>query len=217
MKGLIDHIYTNAPEKVIKSGICLADITDHLPCFCTFSSTLPYHQQQRYFRDFSHFNNAKFVDDLKQINFLNLVDSDVNSSINSVIRVLERLTEKHAPLKRASQSKRKQLNKPWLTKGILASIKKKHKLFKSHFLSNDPDKISQYKAFNNKLNRIKLQVKKNYFDSQFAINKGNLKATWKLIDMIINRGTKKKTLISKLLYNNKSFTDQSSICIYTCL
>ena len=99
-----------------------------------------------------------------------------------------------------------------VNKGILASIKKKHKLFKSHFLSNDPDKISQYKAFNNKLNRIKLQAKKNYFDSQFAINEGNLKATWKLIDMIINRGTKKKTLISKLLYNNKSFTDQSSIC-----
>ena len=89
---LIDHIYTNAPEKVIKSGICLADITDRLPCFCTLSSTLPYHQQQRYFRDFPHFNNAKFVDDLKQINFLTLVDSDINSSINNVIRVLERLT-----------------------------------------------------------------------------------------------------------------------------
>ena len=211
-KHLFAESITNAPEKVIKSGICLADITDHLPCFCTFSSTLPYHQQQRYFRDFSHFNNAKFIDDLQQINLLTLVDSDVNSSINSVIRVLERLTEKHAPLKRASQSKRKQLNKPWLTKGILASIKKKHKLFKSHFLSNDPDKISEYKAFNNKLNRIKLQAKKNYFDSQFAINKGNIKATWKLIDMIINRGTKKKTLISKLLYNNKSFIEQSSIC-----
>ena len=211
-KTLIDHIYTNAPEKVIKSGICLADITDHLPCFCTFSSTLPYHQQQRYFRDFSYFKNAKFIDDLKQINFLTLIDSDVNSSINSVIRVLERLTEKHAPLKRASQSKRKQLNKPWLTKGILASIKKKHKLFKSHFLTNDPDKIRQYKTFNNKLNRIKLQAKRNYFESQFAINKGNIKATWKLIGMIINRGKKKKAFISKLLYNNKCFIDQNSIC-----
>ena len=37
---LIDHIYTNSPEKVIKSGICLADISDHLPCFCTVSTTL---------------------------------------------------------------------------------------------------------------------------------------------------------------------------------
>ena len=26
--SLIDHIYTNTPEKVIKSGICLADISD---------------------------------------------------------------------------------------------------------------------------------------------------------------------------------------------
>ena len=31
---LIDHINTNSPEKVIKSGICLADISDHLPIFC---------------------------------------------------------------------------------------------------------------------------------------------------------------------------------------
>ena len=35
---LIDHIYTNTPEKLIKSGICLADIFDHLPVFCTMAT-----------------------------------------------------------------------------------------------------------------------------------------------------------------------------------
>ena len=30
---LIDHIYTNVPQKVVKSGICFAGITDHLPIF----------------------------------------------------------------------------------------------------------------------------------------------------------------------------------------
>ena len=30
---LIDHIYTNVPEKIIKAGICVADISDHLPIF----------------------------------------------------------------------------------------------------------------------------------------------------------------------------------------
>ena len=30
---LIDHIYTNVPQKVVKSGICLAGITDDLPIF----------------------------------------------------------------------------------------------------------------------------------------------------------------------------------------
>ena len=32
---LIDHIYTHVPQKILKSGICVADITDHLPIFCT--------------------------------------------------------------------------------------------------------------------------------------------------------------------------------------
>ena len=38
---LIDHIYTNTPEKLMKSGLCLADISDHLPIFCTIANTLP--------------------------------------------------------------------------------------------------------------------------------------------------------------------------------
>ena len=37
--SLIDYIYTNTPEKVIKSGICLADISDYLPVFCTMART----------------------------------------------------------------------------------------------------------------------------------------------------------------------------------
>ena len=32
---LIDHIYTNAPIHNTVSGICLVDISDHLPVFCT--------------------------------------------------------------------------------------------------------------------------------------------------------------------------------------
>ena len=37
--SLIDHIYTNTPEKRIKSGICHADISYHLPISCTIDST----------------------------------------------------------------------------------------------------------------------------------------------------------------------------------
>ena len=48
---LIDHIYTNTPEKLIKSGICLSDISDHLPVFCTMANTLPTNNEPRFFRD----------------------------------------------------------------------------------------------------------------------------------------------------------------------
>ena len=41
------------------------------------------------------------------------------------INTLNKIVDKHAPIKLASQSKQRQLNKPWLTKGILKSVKKK--------------------------------------------------------------------------------------------
>ena len=210
-KTLIDHIYTNVPCKTIKSGICLADISDHLPCFCTFTSNLPFSNQQKFYRDFTTFRKEKFIEDLETVDFMSFINTNVHESMSSVINKLQHITDKHAPTKKASNSKMKQLKKPWISNSILVSIKKRHKLFKSHFLSGDPEKIKQYKIYNNKLNKIKATAKKNYFDSQFALNKNNLKLTWKLIGMIIDRGKNKNTTISKLIYNNKCFTDTKNI------
>ena len=46
---LLNHIYTNTPEKLIKSGLCLADISDHLPLFGAMASTLPTNNEHRFF------------------------------------------------------------------------------------------------------------------------------------------------------------------------
>ena len=99
---LIDHIYTNSPEKILQSGICLADISDHLPCFCTVTTKLPNVIQQKYFRDFSHFDNIRYLDDLKKIDFKNIISSDVNISMNDLTNSLTELTNKHAPLRKVT-------------------------------------------------------------------------------------------------------------------
>ena len=73
--------------------------------------------------------------------------------MSSVINTLQHITDKHAPIKKASNTKMKQ---PTVDlKFYFVSIKKGHKLFKSHFLSGDPEKIKQYKIYNNKLNKVK--------------------------------------------------------------
>ena len=59
----------------------------------------------------------------------------------------------------------------------MTSIKKKQKLFKTHFLSGDQDKIRKCKLYSNKLNKVKELAKKNYFRAQFDLHKNNLKAT----------------------------------------
>ena len=132
--------------------------------------------------------------------------------MNNIVNALTKITDKHAPIKKTSKSQQRLLAKPWISNCLLVSIKKRQKLFKSHFLSNDPDKIKQYKIYNNKLNKIKELAKKSYFADQFNIYKYNIKATWGLIGMLINRKKKSKTSINQLFYNNRIYTDKTDIC-----
>ena len=85
---------------------------------------------------------------METVDFMSLINTNVHESMSSVINKLQHITDKHAPTKKASNSN-----------SILVSIKKRHKLFKSHFLSGDPEKIKQYKIYNNKLNKIKATAK----------------------------------------------------------
>lgn len=82
----------------------------------------------------------------------------------------------------------------------------------SHLLSNDPNKLVKIcKNYNNKLNRIKGAAKK-YLRARFSFNSENLKTTWKLIGVLINR--KKSSIspaITKLLYNGRCHTDRKNI------
>ena len=85
---LIDHIYTNVPQKITKAGICLADITDHLPVYCTVRNLLPLCQETKYFCGFSHFDKHLILNDLENIDFNQLINEDVNESIYNVVNAL---------------------------------------------------------------------------------------------------------------------------------
>ena len=91
---------------MVKSGICLAGITDHLPIFCTVDNKFTTYDGLRYFRDFSRFKDELFINDLN-----NLVSSDVNQSMNNIHKALTKITDKYAPLKKISNSRKRLLKK----------------------------------------------------------------------------------------------------------
>ena len=57
--------------------------------------------------------------------------NDIHEEAPNCISILKQATDKHAPIKKASQSKRRQLAKPWFTKGLLL-VKHKQKFKKNH-------------------------------------------------------------------------------------
>ena len=62
------------------------------------ANRLPLCQETRHFRDFFRFNKKLLLSDLEAIDFNNLVDQDVNQSMNNVINGLQSLFDKHAPV-----------------------------------------------------------------------------------------------------------------------
>ena len=118
---LIDHIYTNSNLSV-DAGIVLVDISDHLPVFCILDRQISRFRRVSYFRDYSNFDAVDWISVCNESN-------DIHEEATNCISILKQIADKHAPIKQASQSKRRQLAKPWLTKGVLTSVKHKQKLY----------------------------------------------------------------------------------------
>ena len=82
--------------------------------------------------------------------------------------------------------------------------KNKQGMYRTHFLSNNPAKIAEYKKYANRLNHLKTVSKKVYYCKQFNLHRNNLKATWKLIGTLIKRKTKGQTSPSRIIMHNKT-------------
>ena len=61
-------------------------------------------------------------------NFLYQSD-DLGKTRNDVVNLITKISNKHAPIKKVSRTKQKQLNKPWISNGILKSIKNKQHMY----------------------------------------------------------------------------------------
>ena len=153
------------------------------------------------------------MDDIKLIDWHEILnpEKNLNEKVQEAINTLNKTVDKHAPIKLASQSKQRQLNMPWLSKGILKSVKRKQKMYRTHFLRKDLQKIGEYKHYAAILSHLKNKSKTEYYNMQFAKYKDNLKQTWKLIGTLVKRKTKGQTFPTRITHNNRTFTQEKDI------
>ena len=104
-----------------------------------------------------------------------------NQLIAEFVALIENTIEIHAPLKKLSRKQQKLQSKPWITKGILISVRHKRKLNKSHFLAGTKIQKRFYKKYLNTLIKVKTASKKIYYRQEFGRNLNNPRKTWKLI------------------------------------
>jgi hypothetical protein len=119
------------------------------------------------------------------------------------------------PLRRVKAAKSKS-NKPWISGGLLTSIRKKNKLYKKFLSIPTSSDENMYKKYKNKLNHLLRSAKRLYYEERFESTKTNIKTTWKTLNEIINKKPRKKSLPSVFIANNQNIVNPLNIANRFC-
>ena len=103
------------------------------------------------------------------------------------------------------------IKKPWLTSALKESLKIKNKLYVSRNRGDDPEqRIAHYKAYRSKLHHILKAAERQHYQDLLMVHKSNLKKSWQVIKMIINK-RKCSPTCSKFNYNGSVIEDGNII------
>ena len=126
--NVLDHILSYCLNNS-NSGVIIPEITDHYPVYCTvdiIKKVKPDFVKFKY-RSRSNTNKENFLNQIAHISWNDLlIDAD---NVNDMFTIFNDELLKHYnncfPIKTKMIST-KRLSKPWLSSGILKSIKSKH-------------------------------------------------------------------------------------------
>ena len=127
--------------------------------------------------------------------------SNVNNVFDEILEIISSTINTHAPLKLASRKKQKISSKPWLTKGIIKSIRHKQFIHKSFYLSGSDQQKLFYRRYANKLTKVKQLSKNLYFENEFN-NSDNPRKMWKTLRNLLP--SKMSCSVPKVLEINNS-------------
>ena len=192
-KTLIDHVYVNNEQKKTLGGVALMDISDHLPTFAVIPNCKPITKlSTQVFREMKNFHTELYLRDLQEkYLYFNPNQSNIHDAFLKFITVFNETVDLHAPLKKCSRKDKKLKEKPWITKAILISIKKKNQLFSNLHKKFTESKFQYFKTYRNNLNRIIKSAKQNFYKKCFSNAAKDSKTLWKTVNELVNLKHKK--------------------------
>ena len=220
-QSLIDNIFSNIIEDEIISGNITTTISDHYAQFTLFKNKTKSQNNKKiakFARNYKTLDKEMFDSDLKNTNWkeiLKIERGDVDYSFDTFNKKINEILDKHGPFKKLSIQDEKLSKKPWITTGILNSIKNKNRLYRKVIRAKDPERIrnlrNKFKLYRNKLDKILKASKSMHYQKYFETNKLNLCKTWEGIRQVINIRKKKGQTINTLNSDNGIINEDRKI------
>ena len=183
----LDHILTNENRYVLTPAVIECSITDHYPIMVFISCKLTASSiQSNYVRSLQKLITENFNTDLQieldslSFDIFNATSTNINAVFDKFYSVITKTIDKHAALKKQKRLQRK----PWITKGLLISIKRKQKMHKSHFIHGSTDDKKFYKLYSNLLTKLEDLAKKAHCHHLIEEHKRYPKKTWKVLSSL---------------------------------
>ena len=212
----IDHILTNCfIDRTFKTAIFKSDISDHFPiCFIipSMKTKIKNETSFLYKRDFNTDTKHAFQNELYETNWKDIETfTDPNEAYKAFLEKFLILYDKYFP-KQKIKVKTKDLQSPWVTKGIKKSSKKKQRLYQKFLKNRNVKNETEYKSYKKLFETIKKRSKQNHFSKLILKYKDNVKKTWTVIkDAIGTSRCTQHTFPKKIIHESKTFTDTNLI------
>ena len=222
--SVIDHTFCKLSENTSKShsGILISNMSDHLPHFTCLDILSNQQKPPKYIIKEKHdeasllsFYN-EIESSLRNTHFPNELTTDPNVTYNLLEKIIVSAKEKHLKPVKTKLNHYKHKKNPWISMGIINSIKFRDKMYKRLRLTNCDSPMYEtlektLKNYNCILQRNINAAKKNYYESKFNRYVSNIKQTWTTINELLNKCINKKEFPSYFIINGDKIDNKEDI------
>ena len=141
---------------------------------------------------------------------MSLNKKDVDNSFDKFFLIVKTLLDTYAPIQKLTKAESKLKSKPWLTRGIMTSIKKKNKIYKKFIKAkNSTEKnilCNEFKHYRNLVTKLsRISKAKSYH--HFTDHKKNMLKTWEGIKLLVNKNKRNNKTVNRLNVDGVEETD----------
>ena len=221
---LIDQIFCRFSKSSSNnsSGIIVTKISDHLPCFSAINYTNNIQVKTKYVKvrkggseAIKNFQN-EVQSKLSLMHFDNNLFADPNLNYSKLDSIINESRIKCFPVVEKKFNKYEHKISPWVTAGILKSLKFRDKLYVK-WKKNNPSSEqytlleNSYKSYCRLLQKTIRLAKAQYHHTQFENFKSDIKKTWKHINEILSKNKKTSDLPKYLFDGNRTLTENKAM------
>ena len=179
--SLLDHILTNAQDKISQSGVIDAGLSDHQITYCTrkVKKEKYYEHKDITIRSLKNYTQEAFVNALVEIDFPNYSQfTDVNVAYGDLISKTITVIDKLCPEKKV---RIKGSNQDWFDNEVREAIRNRDSLFLKFKKTRSHGDNLSYKRAKNLAQRLIKRKKKDFVTGQLEQNIGKPKDLWKTL------------------------------------